>query len=172
MTSSSSISEKTASSSISKASLTLLCGGGCALAAAIVGLAHGEFVLAVLAALAAIGSAWSWIRSWQSSASIGKAIDAVSTAADGHLRAQIIGIRGRGDLGRLLVGINQLLDQFEAFGKEADAAMMAAEEKRFYRKIQLKGYAATSRPMPNASTPPWTGWHTMLTSTGSSPNAC
>lgn len=75
----------------------------------------------------------------QSSASIRQAIVTLLAAAEGHLRARVIGVHGRGDIRELLVSINRLLDQFEAFGKEADAAMVAAEEKRFYRKIQLRG---------------------------------
>ncbi len=139
MTSSSSASVKTGLSPASKASLAALGCAGCAAAAAVVGIAHGQFELAALATLAAVGSAASWVWLRQSAASIGQAIEALSAAADGELRVRVIGIRGRGDIRLLLVSINRLLDQFEAFGKEADAAMVAAEEKRFYRTIQLKG---------------------------------
>jgi len=139
MSSSSSVSEKRGLSSVSKASLAALWCVGCAGAAAVAAVLNGQYVVAVLATLACAGAAcgWAWLR--RASRSIRKAIVALSAAADGQLRVRVLGIRGHGDVSLMLVNINRLLDQFEAFGKEADEAMLAAAEKRFYRKILLKG---------------------------------
>lgn len=71
--------------------------------------------------------------------SINKAIAAVAEAAEGTLRARVMGIRGRGNMSVMLQNINRLLDQMEAFAKETHAAMEAASEGRFYRKIQQRG---------------------------------
>ena len=91
--------------------------------------AAAEMVLLLLAA--------SWLR--RASNSVGKAIAALDKAAEGNLRARILGIRGHGNIGRMLGNINRLIDQMEAFTKETDAAMKAAMEGRFYRKILQRG---------------------------------
>ncbi len=126
-------------SSVSKAMLAALWCVGATGAAAVIAWLHDQTAVAVLAALGLLGAVRGvmWLR--RASKSIRKAIDALSAAADGQGRVRVGGIRGHGDMSVMLTNINRLLDQFEAFGKEADAAMIAASEGRFYRKIQLKG---------------------------------
>ncbi|WP_085375084.1 methyl-accepting chemotaxis protein [Magnetospirillum sp. ME-1] len=91
----------------------------------------------VLAASVMLVLAVMWLR--RTNASLGKGVAVLSQAAEGRLRVRVLGIRGHGTIGELLRNINRLLDQTEAFAKEADAAMHAAAEGRFYRNIVGKG---------------------------------
>ncbi len=92
-----------------------------------------------LAAAAAVLAAMTLRWLLRANGSIRKAIATLGEAADGRLRSRILGIRGHGNIGEMLRDINLLLDQVEAFTKELDAAMKAAAEGRFYRKIQQRG---------------------------------
>jgi methyl-accepting chemotaxis protein len=91
----------------------------------------------VLAASVILMLAAMWLR--RTNASLSKGVAVLSQAAEGRLRVRVLGIRGHGTIGELLRNINRLLDQTEAFAKEADAAMHAAAEGRFYRNIVGKG---------------------------------
>ena len=91
----------------------------------------------VLAASVILILAAIWLR--RTNASLSKGVAVLSQAAEGRLRVRVLGIRGHGTIGELLRNINRLLDQTEAFAKEADAAMHAAAEGRFYRNIVGKG---------------------------------
>ena len=75
----------------------------------------------------------------RTTASLNKAIAVMEQVAAGNLRARVLGIKGRGNMGVLLRNINRALDQTDAFAKEADAAMRAAAQGRFYRKILPRG---------------------------------
>ena len=55
------------------------------------------------------------------------------------MRFRVLGISGHGNISMMLTNINRLLDQMEAFTKETHAAMGAASEGRFHRKIQQRG---------------------------------
>ncbi|SMH31585.1 methyl-accepting chemotaxis protein [Azospirillum agricola] len=72
-------------------------------------------------------------------ASIDKAAAVCEAAARGDLSVRVMGIRGHGNIGRMLRNINRLLDLTEAFCKEADAAMHSANERHYYRKILTTG---------------------------------
>lgn len=140
MISLSKVSDKIKLSSLTRASLAALCSTGCSAAAALLCVQHDQPAATILTSLAAVGSILGWGWLCRSTATIKKASDALSAAAGGKLRARVLGIRGGGIIGALLTNVNRLLDQLEAFGKEAEAAMIAASEKRYYRKIQLKGF--------------------------------
>ncbi len=71
--------------------------------------------------------------------SITKAVRACEAAAKGNLNARIMGIRDHGILGEMLHDINALLDNFEAFAKEAGAVMDYANRGRYFRRIVLTG---------------------------------
>ncbi len=71
--------------------------------------------------------------------SVLKAVRACEAAAKGNLNARILGIRGHGILGEMLHDINALLDNFEAFAKEAGAVMDYANRGRYFRRIVLTG---------------------------------
>ena len=128
------------SSSISKAlAATVL---ACAAAAAAAGWSYlqGAHMAAALAAVAAgvsMAGAW-WLR--RASRSIYNAMTVLDQAANGNLHVRVLGIRGHGDVGRMLENINRTLDQMEGFAKETEAAMRAGATKRFYRKILLRGF--------------------------------
>ncbi|MBI5265245.1 MAG: CZB domain-containing protein [Bradyrhizobium sp.] len=127
-------------SSLQRASLATLlsaCGSG---AAAFLAIRGGDTTVAVLAAIGCGAAALAWVRLRGTSASVKKASTAISAAANGNLRDRVKNIRGRGDIGALLNDINRMLDQVESFGKEVEAVMAAAADKRFYRKVQLKGF--------------------------------
>ncbi|MDO8608192.1 MAG: methyl-accepting chemotaxis protein [Phaeospirillum sp.] len=100
---------------------------------------QGTFTTAAVAAAGAGLSTMSVLWLIRTNRSLNKAIVALADAADGKLRSRVLGIRGAGTIGRMLCNINRLLDQMEAFSKETHAAMEAASEGRFYRKIQQRG---------------------------------
>jgi methyl-accepting chemotaxis protein len=68
-----------------------------------------------------------------------KALAALEAAAEGDLNARVHGIRGHGLLGRMLHDINRLLDNLEAFAKEAGAVMDYANRGKYFRRIILTG---------------------------------
>ncbi|MBI5163654.1 MAG: CZB domain-containing protein [Magnetospirillum sp.] len=126
-------------SSVSKALLA----NGLSLALAAIAVASALSAGAVTAAILAGGcgllglAGLMWLM--RANNSVDKANAALRQAAGGRLRARVPGIRGHGNVGELLRNVNRLLDQTEAFAKEADAAMRAASEGRFYRHILPKG---------------------------------
>ncbi len=132
-------------SSVSKASIATLAGGAAAASGAVTGAVNNDAVVMFLGAAGALcaGAASFWLL--QSHASIKKAIVALSQASEGHLRSRIIDGRGSGNIGDLLRYINRILDLFEAFGKETDAAMKAASDARYYRKILERGFRGDFR---------------------------
>lgn len=129
-------------SSMSSVSKALWCCGAqlvIALAAVAWCLSRGLVVEAVAGAVLVglIGCALHWLR--RANRSIGKAVSVLKEAADGHFGVRVGGVRGRGNIGRMLHNINHLLDQTEALTKEIDAAMTAASEGRFHRKVLERG---------------------------------
>ncbi|TAK47318.1 MAG: chemotaxis protein [Xanthobacteraceae bacterium] len=127
-------------SSVSKASLACFAGASAAAAAAVLSGFNNDMVVMGLSGCAAFSAAAGlyWLK--RSHNSIQKAIDALAGAAEGRLHSRVLGIRGKGNMGELLRNINRALDQLEAFGKEADAAMQAASQARYYRKIVTRGF--------------------------------
>lgn len=71
--------------------------------------------------------------------------DACSRAAGGDLEARLLHCREPGDLGRMVRSINHLLDLTDAFVRESRAALSAAGEGRFYRRVLLRGMLGTFR---------------------------
>ena len=69
----------------------------------------------------------------------GRIADICDRAAAGDLEARLLGCREQGDLGRMVRGINHMLDLTDAFVREAKAALAAAGDGRFYRRVLLKG---------------------------------
>jgi len=98
-----------------------------------------DWVAAALA-LAALAPALVCLRALKrANASIDKAMAVCEAAARGDLSVRVMGIRGHGNIGRMLRNVNRLLDLTEAFCKEADAAMQRANERQYYRKILTTG---------------------------------
>ncbi|GEO82776.1 methyl-accepting chemotaxis protein [Pararhodospirillum oryzae] len=71
--------------------------------------------------------------------SLNKAIVALDRMAQGDLGVRVLGVRGRGNIGRLLHNVNRTLDLTEDFANEADAAMAASARGVYYRKILPRG---------------------------------
>ncbi|MCG5240332.1 methyl-accepting chemotaxis protein [Azospirillum doebereinerae] len=98
-----------------------------------------DWPVAVLAALAFLPALVGLHSLKRAGASIDKAMAVCEAAARGDLSVRVMGIRGHGNIGRMLRNVNRLLDLTEAFCKEADAAMQHANERRYYRKILTTG---------------------------------
>lgn len=75
-----------------------------------------------------------WIR---------EAIDVCNSAVNGDLEARILGYEGDDDLGRLIHGINDLLDITDAFVREAKASLEYASKGKFFRRVLLRGLPGT-----------------------------
>jgi len=88
-------------------------------------------VLSGVAGLLLLAGGWVW----QGEGSLRRATAVLAQAAEGVLRVRGTRLPRGGLDRRLLVSINRLLDQTEAFAKEVEAAMRAAAEGRFYRQI-------------------------------------
>jgi len=90
-----------------------------------------EVTLVSIAVLAVIAATFT-IRC---KSTLSKAADTLAMISEGQLRARVLNISGRDADRHLLVSINRLLDQTEAFAKEVNAAMKASAEERFHRRI-------------------------------------
>ncbi len=64
-------------------------------------------------------------------------------AAQGNLEERLLGCPAEGDLGRVLHGINHLLDMTDAFVREARATMDHAAQGKFFRRVLLRGMRGT-----------------------------
>ncbi|MFK7791113.1 MAG: methyl-accepting chemotaxis protein [Devosiaceae bacterium] len=74
-----------------------------------------------------------------SKADIRKAIAAVEAAAEGDFEARIIGIDDKGDMARLMHGINRLIDRSDAYVRESKAALEYVADNRYFRRIAERG---------------------------------
>jgi len=124
-------------SSVSKTSLAgyLILGLGLAIAA-LAGPLSIAGALGLVVALLALAQIF-WMR--KVLRQVAKALTALSQAAEGHLSVRVLNINGSGTLSAMLRSLNRLLDQTEAFAKEANDAMKAGAEGRYYRHIIVKG---------------------------------
>ena len=66
-------------------------------------------------------------------------------AAAGDLEARLIHCRESGDIGRMVHGINQLLDMTDAFLREARVSLEYASQGKFYRRVVLRGMRGSFR---------------------------
>jgi len=62
-----------------------------------------------------------------------------SQAAQGDFNARVLRIARNDELGRIMTGINRVLDLTEEFAKDTGAAMKLAGQKRYFRHIPLQG---------------------------------
>jgi methyl-accepting chemotaxis protein len=126
-------------SSVSKAKNAVFVACALAITAAIVALVVGEWYDAVIV-LAILVPCFIAVKNLdRANNSISKASAACQAAAQGDLNVRILGIRGHGDVGTMLRNINRVLDLTEAFCKEAEAAMLHAMDRKYYRKIITTG---------------------------------
>ncbi|WP_029008488.1 methyl-accepting chemotaxis protein [Azospirillum halopraeferens] len=126
-------------SSVSRAVLALWCGVAPAGALVLIAVARQDWLSAVPAVVVLGVLAGALLALRRTGRSIARAAAVCEAAARGDLSARVLGIRGHGDIGRLLRNINRLLDLTEAFCKEADAAMQSACARRYHRTILATG---------------------------------
>ena len=59
--------------------------------------------------------------------------------ARGDFSVRILNVREKGEVGELLLGINDMVDRMDAFIREATACMQAVSDNRYFRKILPNG---------------------------------
>ncbi len=126
-------------SSVSKAYLVTLASLPTSAGLAVYGWSHGDYAT-VTGGVMWLGFsllAGYWLR--RGAANIDKAIKVLDAAANGKLDARVEGVSGRGNIGKMLLQLNHVLDQTQGFAKQADAAMKAAAEKHFEQKMEPGG---------------------------------
>jgi methyl-accepting chemotaxis protein len=74
-----------------------------------------------------------------------KAAQVCEEAAAGNLEVRLINCQDPGDTGRLVHGINHLLDMTDAFLREARASLEHASQGKFYRRVILRGMLGAFR---------------------------
>jgi len=126
-------------SSVSKARRAILIAAGLSLIAAVIALITGEWYDAIVILLILAPLAWALQNLSRAEGSIDKASAACEAASMGDLNVRILGIRGHGSIGTMLRNMNRVLDLTEAFCKEAEAAMLSAMDRQYYRKIMTTG---------------------------------
>jgi methyl-accepting chemotaxis protein len=126
-------------SSVSKAYFVTLASLPTSAGLAVYGWSHGDYATVTGGAMWLGFSllAGYWLR--RGAANIDKAIRVLDAAADGKLDARVEGVKGSGNIGRMLLRLNHVLDQTQGFAKQADAAMKAAAEKHFEQKMEPGG---------------------------------
>lgn len=74
-----------------------------------------------------------------------KAAQVCEEAAAGNLEVRLIHCEESGDTGRLVHGINHLLDMTDAFLRESQAALGYASQGKFFRRVILRGMLGSFR---------------------------
>lgn len=69
--------------------------------------------------------------------------DVCEAGANGDLEPRLMGCKEPGEIGRIVLAVNQLLDMTDAFVRESRAALAAAGQGRFYRQVVLRGMRGT-----------------------------
>ncbi len=95
--------------------------------------------LLVLGGMATAASLWFGHSVRDAAGHLSRAHDVLARSARGDLNARVIGITRQDEIGKLLWSINRVLDLSEAFGKEAFAAVEAANRREYYRQIITTG---------------------------------
>ncbi len=72
-------------------------------------------------------------------ADIRKADAVCKQLARGDFSVRILNVSEKGEVGELLLGINDMVDRMDAFIREATACMQAVSENRYFRKILPNG---------------------------------
>jgi len=65
--------------------------------------------------------------------------EVLRAASRGNLNTRVTGVQRDDEIGRLILNINRLLDLYEAYSKDAAAAIDHAAHRKYYRKIALRG---------------------------------
>ncbi len=80
------------------------------------------------------------LRHW-----IGKVANVCEAAGRGDLEARIHGWHEDGDIGRIVAGVNRLLDVTDAFVREAKASLEHASDEKYFRRVLVRGLPGTFR---------------------------
>lgn len=107
--------------------------------AAVVAVVEGVYLIAAIAAAAGVLQIFSAMFATRAENTINRVNRVVSEAAAGRLDSRIVGVKSYGNIRELVTGVNHLLDQAEAFAKEAGAALEYASRGKYFRKILLRG---------------------------------
>jgi methyl-accepting chemotaxis protein len=90
--------------------------------------------------LLGLGLSWWGQRSLrQSLAPLQSAVDMAERIGRGDFSSRITGVEDRDEIGRLIWALNDMLDQFEAYFREADSSFRAQMDGRYGRTAQLAG---------------------------------
>ena len=76
---------------------------------------------------------------------VGRVAGVCARVAEGDLEARLMGCEDDGDIGRMVHGLNHLLDVTDAFVREAKASLDHASHGRFYRRVLVRGLPGTFR---------------------------
>lgn len=74
-----------------------------------------------------------------------KVADTCERIAAGDLEVRLLGCEEENDIGRMVNGLNRLLDITDAFVRESKAALDHASHGKFYRRVLLRGLPGTFR---------------------------
>ena len=132
---------------LSLGSRPVIFAGLSACAVSILVLAVRDFtpVAALLLAVAALGLAvaafavGNGVSGGAEADLIRRSADVVMAASAGDLNVRVLRIERDDDLGRLLNGVNRILDLAEEFAKDTGAAMLRAGRKEYFRVIPEEG---------------------------------
>jgi len=75
----------------------------------------------------------------------GRIADVCEAASKGDLEPRLLSCKEGGDIGRIVHGVNHLLDMTDAFVRESRAALGAAGQGKFFRKVILRGMHGSFR---------------------------
>jgi methyl-accepting chemotaxis protein len=82
---------------------------------------------------------------------IAHAANVCERAARGDLEARLLHVNCAGDLRRMVLSINALLDMTDAFVRESHTALRYAAEGKFFRRVVLRGMLGSFRRASEAS---------------------
>lgn len=104
--------------------------------------AHFKHLSIALFLMGVVGlGVFVWLFRWlnKMTRDLQKATRVIKKFAHGDLNARYVGIDRNDEIAELANDINHALDLAEAFAKESDAAMRAASQRQYYRKILPAG---------------------------------
>ncbi|MFO7482872.1 HAMP domain-containing protein, partial [Oceanibaculum nanhaiense] len=99
----------------------------------------GAWPQAALSAVAALLALLSAVAIRLSTRRLGEMIEVCRRVGDGDFEARLLHVPARGDIGRLMHAINNLVDVTDAFVREAGASMEHVRDNKYYRKIAVRG---------------------------------
>ncbi len=105
---------------------------------------------AALAALAGVMLCLARAR-----AAVAQALGVCQAVSRGDFEARVVNLREGGDLGEMMVALNDAIDRTDAFIREATASMSYVSANKYFRRIVLKGmqgnFLHASRTINNAT---------------------